>query len=51
MDRDKAHVVVINIGACNLVGVIPSSPQIPSTCGLRFVISIFISSGLNFACT
>jgi hypothetical protein len=42
---DKAHVMVINIGACNLVGAIPSSPQIPSIFGLRFVTSIFISPG------
>jgi hypothetical protein len=35
----------INIGACNLVGVIPSSPQIPSIFGLRFVKIIFISPG------
>jgi hypothetical protein len=42
---DKAHVMVINIAACNLVGSIPSSPQIPSIFGLRFVAKIFISPG------
>jgi hypothetical protein len=42
---DKAHVMGINIGARNLVGAIPSSSQIPSIFGLRFVKIIFISPG------
>ena len=44
-NAEGTHVTSINIGACNLVGTIPSTPVIPSIFGLKFVEQIFLSPG------
>ena len=44
-NAEGTHVTSINIGACNLVGTIPSTPAIPSIFGLKFVEQICLSPG------